>query len=496
MSDKESTIYFALKNDDFETVLKLVVNENRENDPLHLNSPDIPQLLKFDPYPIHVAAYFGSIESFKILEMNHCNMNSQDRVKRSLIHFSCFGHNQDLLNAVINVSQHLDIVDKIGRNAIHYAAFAGNNDALNLFYMSGVPFDKTDKKGFTPLMLACKTNCFENVESLVNFGADIHVTFNGCSLLIFACEGGNPQTVNLLLEHGFDVNENSPYGTPLSIAVMNNKTEVSKLLLSKGADAKYLIENQNSLCEVAAKFNNIELLEALKSHGALFSPNHDIYKFAESTMNSDTLKYLLKNGFSEKENKNFASVCFLIYKNDIQSIKEVLDLGADINLPDETNQTPLQIAINMKRNDLLLSLIDNGANVNLKNKVGISPIIFAAQKGFIEGVQLLLSKNANVNDCDNLRMTPLHYAVKGGYIDLVHYLLQEGADPKISDINKQTLLMSSIFLENYEIASLLLEKGVDPNEVDKNGYSAMFYAKKKSQYIINLLKSYGAVIKC
>ena len=73
-------------------------------------------------------------------------------------------------------------------------------------------------------------------------------------------------------------------------------------------------------------------------------------------------------------------------------------------------------------------LLDKGADVNMKTDNGYTALIEASENGHIEIVKLLLDKGADVNAKDNGGNTPLILASMCGRIEVVSMLLENGAD--------------------------------------------------------------------
>ena len=89
---------------------------------------------------------------------------------------------------------------------------------------------------------------------------------------------------------------------------------------------------------------------------------------------------------------------------DIESIKQHLAAGADVNATDEVGWTPLHHAIifNEKNQMKIVELlIDKGADVNATDEVGRTPLHYASANGHKEVAELLISKGADLNAKDN-----------------------------------------------------------------------------------------------
>ena len=117
---------------------------------------------------------------------------------------------------------------------------------------------------------------------------------------------------------------------------------------------------------------------------------------------------------------------------DIESIKQHLAAGADVNATDEVGWTPLHHAIvfNEKNQMKIVELlIDKGADVNATDEVGRTPLHYASANGHKEVAELLISKGADLNAKDNNDgWIPLHYAVVNGQKVTAELLITKGAD--------------------------------------------------------------------
>jgi ankyrin repeat protein len=71
----------------------------------------------------------------------------------------------------------------------------------------------------------------------------------------------------------------------------------------------------------------------------------------------------------------------------------------------------------------VVELLSSGADVNVTNKNNETPLHLAAWKGYAEIASLLLKHGANVNAQENTGLRPLHYAAWYGYTEVVKLLL-------------------------------------------------------------------------
>ncbi|CAL4926677.1 unnamed protein product [Urochloa decumbens] len=112
----------------------------------------------------------------------------------------------------------------------------------------------------------------------------------------------------------------------------------------------------------------------------------------------------------------------------------VEELGFDINVgSSETGVTALHAAALDGKLDTVRYLLDNGADPNKKDEPGEVPLHCAAKYGHDEVTKLLLSRGASV-DVAYFHGTPLHIAAVYGKANVMKILLEHRADPnKVSE---------------------------------------------------------------
>ena len=66
----------------------------------------------------------------------------------------------------------------------------------------------------------------------------------------------------------------------------------------------------------------------------------------------------------------------------IESVKQHLDAGADVNAKDDSGWTPLHRAGSKVHNKIAKLLIEEGADVNAVNKDGLAPLDYAENETF------------------------------------------------------------------------------------------------------------------
>jgi ankyrin repeat protein len=223
--------------------------------------------------------------------------------------------------------------------------------------------------------------------------------------------------------------------------------------------------------------------------------------------------------------------------NSLETIKVLLDQGADINQTSVYGWSPLLVATQNRYYKLASYLLDKGADPNLANKGGWTPLYLATDNRNIEGgdypvrqtdmndlefIQLLLNKGADVNArmidstetrtvftnqwLDERGATAFLRASQSGDLPLMKMLLARGADPRIATtLNVNALQVASgigwvegITFEHspeqtLEAVRLLLDLGLDPNVQALTGRVALHGAAHKgATEVVKLLVAAGA----
>jgi ankyrin repeat protein len=154
--------------------------------------------------------------------------------------------------------------------------------------------------------------------------------------------------------------------------------------------------------------------------------------------------------------------------------------GADVNVRNESNNTPLRVACWHGLLDIVDWLLNNGADVNARGIDGYAPIHCAAQRGHLQVCQKLIEHNADIHDRTNFGHIPLHLATNTEHngVDIMQVLLDHGSDPNARDNEGSTPLHLSSWWENGRFGPfkgtiagtrLLLEHGAIIDAEDNEG---------------------------
>ena len=231
-------------------------------------------------------------------------------------------------------------------------------------------------------------------------------------------------------------------GTPLFYAVANNEIEITKLLLTKGADVN-LVRNNWTIVELAVKEGQSKWLELLIEAGAgvnLVRNNWTILQLA------------VKEGQSE-------------------CLELLIEAGADVNMV-RNNWTILQLAVKEGQSECLELLIEAGADVNMTNQQAV-PLLVCAVQSFgwrslvvkhKRCIDILIKAGADVN-------APFMNCPGECSSEILAILLDAGADAKYFPLHEVLGLYRQL-----ECVELLIQKGADVNKQNNRGETPMYKA--------------------
>ncbi|MAI97111.1 MAG: hypothetical protein CML37_00235 [Rhodobacteraceae bacterium] len=130
--------------------------------------------------------------------------------------------------------------------------------------------------------------------------------------------------------------------------------------------------------------------------------------------------------------------------------------------------TPLHLAAAFGAPYMVEFFLSKGIDVEVSDSVGRTPLLYASNWGTADIMRLLIENGANVNNQSNkYKQTPLHWSIESK--EKIELLLANGADVMARTVDGETPLHSAAFLGSPEVVEILLAKGADILEEDKDG---------------------------
>lgn len=182
------------------------------------------------------------------------------------------------------------------------------------------------------------------------------------------------------------------------------KKDIPKIkeLIDKGAPIDTMAKNGKTALVLAAKLGDIAFLKFLMEKGADVNQQDGMGMTALMEACSyghlNVVNLLIKNG-AVITIKDFAGTTALwratTKKNNIEVIKILIDLDADVNLVSHfLGSSVLWNAVDNNQPDIVELLIKNGANINFKMESGWSLLAWAKEHKYNEVAEILIKYGA------------------------------------------------------------------------------------------------------
>ena len=312
------------------------------------------------------------------------------------------------------------------------------------------------------------------LRKLIESGADVNaVDGESMSALHIASAKGLTEVVAFLMKNGADINQPGiSECTPLMIAVVNLRLETVSKLLELGADISAVDFEGNSALHMACVYNILNIIGA-----ELISRGADI---------------------NQRNNQGATPLMCIAQQGHPETVRSLLELGADVNVVDVYGNTALHWACAKGDFPLIAEiLVSNGANINQRENQGITPLMAAVMVGHIEAARKLLELGADTHVLDMEGKSALHFScAKGDFPKIVDMLLTNGADINQRSCRGYTPLMAAVAVGRLETVRKLLELGADIHALDMEGNSALHLACAIGDFpkIVDILLTNGADI--
>lgn len=205
--------------------------------------------------------------------------------------------------------------------------------------------------------------------------------------------------MKLLLEKGAKINAKA--GWPLHAAAAQGHLDVLQELLDRGANVNTIVINEDfdegTALQAACKYGHTEIVELLLKHGA--DPNLGggelAYPLVAATFGGEEkiTELLLESGAKvnvfgtvDRSTPLINAAMWL----PIDSVKLLLEAGAEVNTCDDDGNSPLTAAAAQGDAECIEFLLDNGADIMHTNNEGLNALQIALQEENEDCMQILV----------------------------------------------------------------------------------------------------------
>ncbi|XP_067668390.1 putative ankyrin repeat protein RF_0381 [Haliotis asinina] len=401
---------------------------------------DINTTRSYADHDLYNASRDGDLEAVRrILSVGLANVNCRVDGRTPMM-AAAWNRHSDVVDLLVKENANVTLVDDHKNTVLHYACRGGDIETVEfVISLNAVGINSKGYKTGTPLMVAAQHGHRKVVELLLRNGANAsYVDVVGDNLLIWACEGGDVETVKLVLSLNIvDVNSHGCRSkTPVIEAAQHGHRDVVEFLVKKGADVTQVDD-----------------------------------------IGENTLHWACEGG-------------------DLETVKLLLSLNiVDINSHGWRSRTPVMVAARYGSAQVVELLVTKGADVSLVDGVKDNILHYACRGGDIETVKLVLSLNVvDINSRGQNSQTPVIVAAQGKHRDIVELLVTEGADVSLVDNSRTNILHWACLAGDLETVKLVLSlHAADINARIDYGSTALEIARfGRRPQLVDLLVSNGA----
>ncbi|MEE9304081.1 MAG: ankyrin repeat domain-containing protein [Thiotrichaceae bacterium] len=268
------------------------------------------------------------------------------------------------------------------------------------------------------------------------------------------------------------------------------KWQLARLIINRGKDVDQLANFSTMLfTPLYSKPTNYSIFEALLRH-AHNRKNFNYQPYlvkALAKKDAHALQMLVSSGADLNPKDQKAPLFIAADKNDVQTIKFLLQLGADPNIQ-FSGSSLLHNAISSEKQELAKALLDGGANVNAKGISERTPIHIAIHKKDPSLTKLLIKYKANIHEIDSRKDTLLHIAVREDKPEIAKQLLQAGTKINAKNNANETPFQIAIRDSKLAMSRVLIGAGAQVNVKDSRDRTPLDIAmNKKDLAFVKLL---------
>lgn len=311
--------------------------------------------------------------------------------------------------------------------------------------------NKQNSKGYSPLLLAITSGHHEMIEELMKSPeTDLNVMTNDgkCAIqfALLSSKFNDFSIVKQLIENGAETNEvQHDSGDNLLQFLIKSEAEDAAMFMCDHVNLNFKNRQGLTSLHLAAQKGLSKLVTKMLMCGA------------SANVQSGVEEQKTALHFAIEESCQEVVEAVVAFKN----LAREDDEKPDFNIKSTSGDSPLSLAMSLRRNDLVPLLIKGGADVNARNGQDLTLLHQAIIKESPETAIFLLEQGADMNALTADQESPLQLAIHCRLESVVDALCTRGVSLSAPNNKGDCPLWCSLESEQENIASVLVKHGVD-----------------------------------
>ena len=389
----------------------------------------------------------ASLELIRLI-LSHCTLDDilgvDFRGRTAIFHACLLGHFDVVLCLANSCSDAITIPNVVGNTCLHAACQSGNHRLASWIRSNYPALDKKNRMGCAPdefWVEATKTplRCTDQ--------KDLHNAFRTGKVNLL-------KSASELYDLTLEVLEVDPrYQCPFlhNMAAEGHKDAIV-FLVEKGVSLHVVDSKGWSPLHYAVVNGEIELMR-------YFVLDQGMSAFETCLEDNSSCLHLALRGHAKGVNADF-----------LLMVKELLDMGLDVNCQDAYGNSPTHLAAAYLWLDMILLLRDYGANFHIKNEEMMCPLhelIINAhdEQCNLDDVEYIIDQliasgcRLDVRGRDNY--TPFHISCMNGNVRLCNYLFECGSNIRLTaGTDKLTAVHIAALEDRISVVEWLISRGL------------------------------------
>ncbi|XP_071755903.2 ankyrin repeat and death domain-containing protein 1A [Centroberyx gerrardi] len=318
---------------------------------------------------LHYAVAGKNTEAVQLLLKRRVKVDQKDKHGVVPIHLAAWFGSLDILKLLVQAGAEQKIENEEGLNIMHCAVINNHTDIVQYIVddLQMKELDKEDQSGHRVFALAAEHGCVQMLEMLMEPSyhmATVKPNKSGDTPLHLAAKNGHLDAVQLLLQ-SFDTRDevNMAGETALYQAADSAHEECVLVLLEAGCDPNILTTDKCSALHPVSERGDTSLVILLLDHQAQ----------------------------TDFQNQHLEAALHLAVKNcHLPVIHTLLGAGCNINVADQRSQTAMHLAAELARVDVVEMLLKAGLDLTLQDRQGKSALGVAARADEVIVVDMII----------------------------------------------------------------------------------------------------------